>query len=72
MVCSPARSRRSLSSSLSCARSLLVRQGGAQLGMEAQPEFWVAGGVAVLAIMAMEGMSKGGAAPVRKKVVKRR
>ena len=49
---------------------LLVRQGGAQLGMEAQPEFWVAGGVAALAIMAMEGMGKSAPPPARK--VKRR
>ena len=44
--------------SLVRVRSVLVLQGGRQLGMEAQPEMYVAGGVAVLAIAAMEAMGK--------------
>ena len=48
--------------------SVLVMQAGRQLGMEAQPELYVAGGVAVLAIGAMEAM--GTKKPVTK--VKRR
>ena len=39
-----------------CSGSVLVMQGGRQLGMEAQPELYVTGGVAVLAIGAMEAM----------------
>jgi hypothetical protein len=39
-------------------RSVLVMQGGRQLGMEAQPELYVAGVVAVLAIAAMEYAGK--------------
>ena len=40
------------------ARSVILMQGGRQLGMEAQPELYVAAGVAVIAIAAMEAMGK--------------
>ena len=39
-------------------RSVILMQGGRQLGMEAQPELYVAAGVAVAAIAAMEAMGK--------------
>jgi len=45
---------------------VLLMQGGRQLGMEAQPELYVAGGVAVAAIAAMEAMGKK-SAPAKKK-----
>ena len=47
------------------SRSVILMQGGRQLGMEAQPELYVAAGVAVAAIAAMEAMGKS-AAPTRK------
>ena len=42
-------------------------QGGRQLGMEAQPELYVAGGVAVGAIALMEMMAPKKEAPKRKR-----
>ena len=48
--------RRSLSPPV--LRSVILMQGGRQLGMEAQPELYVAAGVAVIAIAAMEAMGK--------------
>lgn len=42
-------------------------QGGRQLGMEAQPELYVAGGIAVAAIAAMEAMQSKPAGPKPKR-----
>jgi len=46
---------------------VVLMQGGRQLGMEAEPELYVAGGVAVLAIMAMEAMGKKSPPPKAKR-----
>ena len=43
---------------------VVIMQGGRQLGMEAQPELYVAGGVAVLSIAAAEAMA-GKSAPAK-------
>ena len=46
---------------------VLIMQGGRQMGMEAQPELYVAGGIAVAAIAAMEAMGKSKPAPAKAK-----
>jgi len=46
---------------------ILLLQGGRQLAMEPQPEFYVAGVIAVLAIMAADSAGKAPAPPKRKR-----